>query len=172
MSRELDSFKRNCSTTSWSESSIYYSGACGYVRLVENDEDPLRKVDLVIEAVVKARNLTSGDTTQRNVSSGKVVTYFKIDGEDERSVYSDNGKTTGYLEFVELSRQSIIATYDRTAVPQSIYGIIRVTKGQSSSGGGESVVLTIPPLKQNATFNNRHVIVKVDNVAYELLNYK
>ena len=147
------------------EGNVIYKNPGGYVRIEEDDDDPLHKVNLVICAIlsVKAKNV---DTAQYN----RYTTCSISSNEYSDSIISLTG-TCVSADYTDVSARKTVHTFTRGNEPVSYSGTMTVT-----SPFGEiwttAYSFNIPPLKQNATKNGARITCTSGGVKYDLLNYK
>lgn len=158
-----------------SYNSVYYkSPFVASISLVENDLDPLHRIDVVLTASIKARG--SSSTAYYTSPSGVAICRFQIEGESGRYSMETNGTSVHGSGDTDISKAEKIKTIVRTNEPQTLVGTLTRTSSvaliSNSFTRDQEVSIVIPPLKQNITDENCRITYTVGGVKYDVLNYK
>lgn len=159
-------------TSSTSTSSGYNKNNLSYivrgrVDSIENDSDPLHKVDIVCSVQGTVTNNTSNPIS---MNVGDVSVYF---GYGSESITIKNSSAVSVsagrsLNLASYTPEITIGTIDRGAEASTVTIEVRPHPNASL----QSLSLKIPPLKQNATYDGKRIVSTVDGVKYDLLNFK
>ena len=156
-------------------SNVYYKPAfVASISVVENDADPLHKLDIMLSVSMQAVGVVP--TTHYTAPQGAIRAIFIEQGSTTQyDALSPSTDVYGYGN-TQLSRTVKIKEIERTSEPQTLVGTLTRTSNisQISSTIQKSVDIniTIPPFKQIITDENCRITYTSGGVEYDLLNWK
>lgn len=156
-------------------SNVYYKPAfVASISVVENDADPLHKLDIMLSVSMQAVGVVP--TTHYTAPQGAI-----------RGIFMEQGSMTQYDALspstdvhgsgnTPLSRTSKVKEIERTNEPQTLVGTLTRTSDisqiYSAIYKSVDINITIPPFKQIITDENCRITYTSGGVKYDLLNWK
>lgn len=148
------------------------------VLLIEEDDDPLRKINIVFRCSATVYNKKTSSYTMAAECVSARLDSMRFAGTllGSSAIAVPAASATVPANSNEtFEKDDPIGTFSRGAEPTTFSGTITLTYPNNTGGTStktKEISLVFPPLKQNVVDDASRITYTVNNVKYDILNYK